>query len=362
MTILPDRYAARLVDARDRYRRLGDRPGAIGLWALIAALFVWAAIFQTQLFVVGMIVGSVLALGAMGLTLIFGILRFANFAHGDTMMLGSYIAYLLFTGTIVGSKAGHDADIGFSLDQLPGATSKLGDLSFGYGLLIAIVLAGAVMALFSIALDRIVYRRLRRRNSSIVIFAMASLGVAFSTRALMLIIWGPDPRRYISGIHFAQHYPFDIVLKTDQIFTFAVALALALLLYILLFHMKLGKAMRAMADNADLALVSGINTDRIIVWTWAIGGGLMAIAGALLAIQASLKPDLGFGLILPLFAATILGGIGKPHGAFIGAMVVGVTQEVSVEFISAGYKPAVAFVILIFILLLRPRGLFGSTN
>ena len=137
---------------------------------------------------------------------------------------------------------------------------------------------------------------------------------------------------------------------------------LAGLLYFLLFHMKLGKAMRAMADNADLALVSGINTDRIIVWTWAIGGGLMAIAGALLAIQASLKPDLGFGLILPLFAATILGGIGKPHGAFIGAMVVGVTQEVSVEFFSAGYKPAVAIVILIFILLLRPRGLFGSTS
>jgi branched-chain amino acid transport system permease protein/neutral amino acid transport system permease protein len=193
-------------------------------------------------------------------------------------------------------------------------------------------------------------------------FAVASLGVAFSVRAIMLIIWGPDPRFYIPGIHRAQHYPFDIVLKTDQIFTFTVALAIAVLVYLLLFRTKLGKAMRALADNADLALISGINTDRIILWTWVIAGALMAIAGALLALQANLKPELGFQLLLPLFAAAILGGIGKPQGAFIGAMVVGVSQEVSVEFLSAGYKPGVAFAILILILLLRPRGLFGTTG
>ena len=176
----------------------------------------------------------------------------------------------------------------------------------------------------------------------------------------MLMIWGPDPRFYIRGIHLAQRYPFDIVLKTDQIFIFAVALGMAVLVYLLLFRTKLGKAMRALADNPDLALVSGINTDQVIAWTWAIGGGLMAIAGALLALQANLKPELGFGLILPISAAAILGGIGKPQGAFVGAMVVAVPQEVSVEFFSAGYKPGVAFVILILVLLLRPRGLFGT--
>jgi branched-chain amino acid transport system permease protein/neutral amino acid transport system permease protein len=176
------------------------------------------------------------------------------------------------------------------------------------------------------------------------------------------MIWGPDPRFYFPGIHRAQHYPFDIVLKTDQIFIFAMALAMAGLVYLILYRTKLGKAMRAVADNADLALVSGINADRVIVWTWVIGGSLMATAGALLALQAVLKPDLGFNLLLPLFAATILGGIGKPQGAFVGAMVVAVTQEVSVEFFSPTYKPRVAFVILVLILLLRPRGLFGTTS
>ena len=362
MTGLPAQWTNTLSNVADRYRRQSDAVSSATLWFLIALLFGWAAIFETDLFIAGLIVGSVLALGAIGLTLIYGILGFANFAHGDTMMLGAYIAFFLFTGIVVGEKPNIDLDIGWGLSRLPGATTELGDLSFGWGLLVAIVLAALAMAIFSIGLDRLVYRPLRRRGSSIVIFAMASLGVAFSIRALMLIIWGPDPRRYVQGIHLAQHYPFGVVLKTDQIFIFLVALSLAAAMYFILFHSKLGKAMRAMADNPELALVSGINTDRIVMWTWALGGGLMATAGALLAIQALLKPGLGFELILPLFAATILGGIGKPQGAFIGALVVGVTQESSIVFFSAGYKPAVAFVILVLILLLRPRGLFGTTS
>jgi len=360
MSALAGRITDTLATTFARFRRIGDTATAVGIWSLIGALFLWAALFQTQLFVVGVIVGSVLALGAIGLTLIYGILRFGNFAHGDTMMMGGYLTFIFLTGALVGER--RDTNIGISLDQLPAATDRLGDLTFGYGFLVALGLAALVLAAFSVVLDRLVYRPLRRRGSGIVIFAVASLGVAFSVRALMLIIWGPDPRFYISGIHLAQRYPFDIVLKTDQIFIFAVALAMAALIYLLLFRTKLGKAMRAFSDNADLALISGINTDRVILWTWIIAGALMAIAGSLLALQANLKPELGFTQLLPLFAAAILGGIGKPQGAFIGAMVVGVSQEVSVEFFSAGYKPGVAFVILILILLLRPRGLFGSTS
>ena len=371
MSIVPATLNDRLAALSERYRRSTDALSTGVLWTLIALLFLWAAIFETDLFIAGMIVGSVLALGAIGLTLIYGILRFANFAHGDTMMLGSYVAFFLLTGIVVGEKPNIDLDVGWSLNHLPGATSGFADLSFGWGLLVAIALAAIVIAGFSIGLDRLVYRPLRRRGSSIVIFAIASLGIAFSIRALMLMIWGPDPRRYMQGIHLANQYPFGVVLKTDQIFIFLVALSLAAVMYVVLFHTKLGKAMRAMADNPDLALVSGINTDRIVMWTWAIGGGLMAIAGALLSIQALLRPILGFELILPLFAATILGGIGKPHGAFVGALVVGVAQESSIQFLrsvvgfedlSLGYKPAVAFVILILILLVRPRGLFGTTT
>ena len=362
MSIISTQLNASLTSLGELYRRFSETMSTAVLWLLISILFVWSAIFETDLFIAGLIVGSVLALGAIGLTLIYGILGFANFAHGDTMMLGSYVAFFLLTGIVVGEKPNIDLDVGWSLNHLPGATTGFADLSFGWGLLLAIGLAAIVIAIFSITLDRFVYRPLRRRGSGIVIFAMASLGVAFAIRAVMLIIWGPDPRRYVQGLHYANEYPFGVVLKTDQIFIFLVALSLAAMMYFVLFHTKLGKAMRAMADNPDLALVSGINTDRVVMWTWAFGGGLMAIAGALLAIQALLKPILGFELILPLFAATILGGIGKPQGAFIGALVVGVTQESSIVFFSAGYKPAVAFVILVFILLLRPRGLFGTTS
>ncbi len=362
MSGIPAQVTSTFDTLRERYRRGDDAISSAVLWTFVVLLFAWAAIFETDLFIAGMIVGSVLALGAIGLTLIFGILRFANFAHGDTMMLGGYFAFFLLSGIIVGKKPNIDQDVGWSISRLPGATAELGDLSFGWGLLLAIALAAVALAAFSIVLDRIVYRPLRRRGSSIVIFAIASLGVAFSIRAFMLIVWGPDPRRYVRGLHYANEYPFGVVLKTDQIFIFFVAMGLAALMYFVLFHTKLGKAMRAMADNPDLALVSGINTDRIVMATWAIAGALMAIAGALLAVQALLRPILGFALILPLFAATILGGIGKPQGAFIGALVVGVTQETSIVFFAAGYKPAVAFMILILILLLRPRGLFGSTS
>jgi branched-chain amino acid transport system permease protein len=370
-----------LADTVSRVRQQSDVATAVSMWALIGLLFGWAALLETQFFVVGIIVGSVLALGAVGLTLIYGILRFANFAHGDMMMLGGYLTFFFLSGVLVGERL--DTDVGVSLDQLPGASDELGDLTFGYGFLIALGVSALALAVVSVGLDVLVFRPLRRRGSGIVMFAVASLGIAFATRALIHIVWGPDPRFYFKGIHRAQEYPFDVLLKTDQIFTFGVAVGIALAVYILLYRTKLGKAMRAFADNADLALVSGINTDRVIVWTWIFAGVLMAIAGSLLALQANLKPDLGFAQLLPLFAAAILGGIGKPQGAFVGALVVGVAQETSVQLdtrfnsvvdwitsgaltpdvkISAGYKPGVAFVILILILLLRPRGLFGSTS
>jgi branched-chain amino acid transport system permease protein/neutral amino acid transport system permease protein len=361
MAAFAARISGTIALANSRLRGRADTVSAGTLWALIVALFIWAAFAETQLFVVGIIVGSILALGAVGLTLIYGILRFANFAHGDTMMLGAYLTFIALSGTVVGSRPNRDTEIAWSLDRLPAATERLGDLTFGYGFLIALGISALLVAALSVGLDRLVFRPLRRRRSGIVIFAVASLGLAFSIRAVMLMIWGPDPRFFISGIHPAKRYAFDVVLKTDQIFIFLVALGAAVVMYLLLFHTKLGKAMRAYADNADLALVTGINTDRIIVWTWLIAGALMALAGTLLALQANLKPELGFGLLLPIFAAAILGGIGKPQGAFVGAMVVAVTQEISTEFFSAGYKPGVAFVILILILLLRPRGLFGGT-
>ena len=359
MSVLAGRITDTLTQVRDRLAGRGDTVTGIVLWLLIAVLIVSSAVGSTQLFVVGVIVGSIYALGALGLTLIYGVLKFGNFAHGDTMMLGAYIAFFFLTGQVART-AREDTELPWALDSLPGAVDGIGDLTFGYGLIIATLLAAVIIALLSVALDRLIYRPLRRRRSGIVIFAIASLGVAIVVRSLMFIIWGPDPRVYVSGIHRAQSYPFGIVLKTDQIFIFAVAVALAALIYLLLFHTKLGKAMRAIADNPDLARVSGINTEQIIVWTWVVGGALVAVAGVLLAVQSQINPLLGFVILLPLFASTILGGIGNPLGALAGAMVVGIAQEVSIEFFEPAYKPGVAFVILILILLVRPRGLLGA--
>src|SRR3990170_445001 len=350
---------------RDRLRDYEQVAGQLltgpGLLLLFFGLGAWALIAKTDAFAIGVVTGSVLALGAIGLTLIYGVLKFAHFAHGDSMMLAAYLAFFLLTGTIVGERTDTEA-LPWSLNDLPAATEPILDFSFGYGLFIAMGLASLVMAVVFVVLDRLVYRPLRRRGSGIVIFAIASLGIAIAMRSLILIFWASSPRFYVPGIRPTTDLPFGVRIVSDQIFIFFAAIVLAALVYLLLFRSKLGKAMRAMADNPDLALVSGINTDQVVIWTWVIGGALVGIAGGMLALQAQLKPELGFVLLLPLFAATILGGIGHPQGAFVGAMVIGISQEVAVTlgFLSPGYKFSIAFIILILILLLRPRGLFGA--
>jgi branched-chain amino acid transport system permease protein/neutral amino acid transport system permease protein len=339
------RAVALIGSARREYGRLADKAGTVGLWLLIVLLLVVGVIDARQYLVTGIIVGSIIALGALGITLIFGILKFAHFAHGDMMMFGAYIALAALVGG-----------------------GSIGPLSFGWGMIFAILLSMAVLAAGSVAIDRVVYRPLRQRGSGTVVLAIASLGVAIMLRAIMLLWWGPDQQLYVSGIHPASELPFDIMLKPDQIFIVATAVLLMATVYLLLFRTKMGKAMRAMSDNADLARVTGIDTEQVVMWTWLIGGALAAVAGILLGIQSNLKPELGFTLLLPLFAGAILGGLGSPQGALVGAMIVGISQEVFVgidlpfpPFGVPGYKPAVAFGILILVLLVRPRGLFGKT-
>ncbi len=331
---------------RDYQRAAGQVLAGPGLWLLIAGLIIWSATSERQLLVVGIVVGSILALGAIGLTLIYGILRFANFAHGDMMTLGAYIAFFAY---------------------MPGGS--IGPLSFGFGMIPAVLAAAAAIAFVGLASDRIVFRPLRLRRSSPAILAIASLGVALIVRATVLLLWGPQPHRYVSGVQFALDLPFDTKIKPDQIFIIASTFVLIGLVYLILYRTKLGKAMRATSDNVDLARVSGIDTDRITMWTWWISGGLVAVAGVLLAVQSQLTPDMGFSLLIPLFAATILGGIGSPHGALVGALVVGISQEASTGLDlpfppgwGPGYKPAVAFFVLIVMLILRPQGLFGAKS
>jgi branched-chain amino acid transport system permease protein len=301
---------------------------------------------MTELLVYGIVLGSIIALGAIGLTLLYGVLRFAHFAHGDLMTVGAYVVLML------------NAEL---LPALGIPELKWGPLSFGGRILGSLVVSMGVTALVALLIDRVLYHPLRSRRASPALLAIASLGIAFILRSLIYIIWGPQFLFYSQELRPAWVLPLDVRLKPDQVFILVMALLLVFLLYLFLQRTKLGKAMRATADNPQLALVCGIDTGRVTAWTWALGAALAAAAGVLYGIDAQLRPDMGWSFLLPLFAAVILGGIGSPLGALIGGIILGVVQQVSTAFLLPTYKPAVAFVVLILLLFARPRGLFGGT-
>ncbi|MGD1986132.1 MAG: branched-chain amino acid ABC transporter permease [Desulfobacterales bacterium] len=299
-----------------------------------------------ELTVYGIVFGSIISLGAIGLTLVFGIIRFANFAHGDLMSSGAYVALFMVTSAL--------AWIGIP-------DTNFGMLSFGWRMLIAFPVAMFAVAAIAIALDRILYRKLRAKKSHAVIMAMSSLGAAFILRMLILIFWGADSLFYRPGmLRPAIEFPLNIKIRPDQILILIVVFSLVVLLHLYLQKTKMGKAMRATADNMELALVSGIDTERVIMMTWGLGGGLAAAGGILYGIDVQLHPYMGWNFLIPLFAATILGTVGNIYGALVGGLVIGIAQQVSTAFLMPTYKPAVAFILMILILLFRPKGIFGG--
>lgn len=301
-----------------------------------------------ELIVYGIVLGSIISLGAIGLTLIFGIVRFANFSHGDLMSAGAYVALFMVTGVL-------------SWIGIPDTT--FGSLSFGWRMVIAFPVSMLAVAGVAILFDQILYRKLRQKGSGVVIFAMSSLGAAFILRMIILILWGADSLFYKPGLmRPALQLPLGIKIRPDQILILFVVFILIGLLHLFLQNTKMGKAMRATADNMELALVSGINTEKIIIWTWGIGGAMAAAGGILYGIDVQLHPYMGWNFLIPLFAATILGTIGNMYGALVGGLVIGVAQQVSTAFLMPTYKPAVAFIIMILILLFRPKGIFGENS
>ena len=345
-------HPRRLARSALRFRR---RTGFTLSTSRIAALIVagilvlgFLPFVKLGLVVNGVIFGSVIALGAIGLTLVYGILKLGNFAHGDYMALGAYIAFFLVDGVL--PQAGIEG-------------AGLGPFTFGLPVLIALPLSALFIALGAIALDHLIYRRLRDRGASTAILMMASLGVAIAIRGLVQLIWTGDTQHYPRESRQVYHLPMDVRIPPDGVFVAVVAVTLVVGVYVLLTYTKMGKAMRATSDNPSLALVTGINTKHVVWWTWGIGGALAAVAGVLLAVvQAQLLPIMGWKFLIPLFAAVILGGIGSPYGALIGALIVGVSMEVSTQWINPSYKPAVAFAIMIGVLLARPRGIFGESQ
>ena len=318
------------------------------------------------IFIPGLTYGSQLALGAIFVTLIYGILRFANFATGDMMSFGTMMT-ILFTW--------YFQSLGISLGVLPTA-------------LIALPFGIFFMILYMLTIDKFVFKYYRTQKSPPVQFAMVSIGVMFVTQAVVRIIIGPGDRRFFDGEKFiikAREFKEltglneGLALKSTQVLTIFVTIILVSLLFWFLNKTKTGKSMKAYSDNEDLALLSGIDPKKIVLVTWVIAGILATIGGALYGLDKSFKPFTYFNNMLPIFAAAIVGGIGNPFGAFLGGYVIAFSEilltyaykkffiyilpesmepEGLVQLLSTDYKFAVSFSILVIVLLYRPSGIF----
>lgn len=270
-----------------------------------------------------LVLGSIYSLGAIGLSMIYAILRFAHFAHGDLLSIGAYIALPL--------------------------------VALGLHPVMAIPLAMAATAFIAIGIDRAFYRPFRKSNP--ITMVIASFGVALMIRAALQLLGGVDDD-YYWGIQTSLESlePFSIAAKHFYIFGAVIVLMGAT--HYLLAHTRTGKAMRAMSDDPDLARITGIGTEKIIIWTWIVGASLAAAAGVLLGMDTRIKFDMGWNLLLPMFAAAILGGLGRPYGAVAGGMIIGMLEELSVLVIPGDYKSAVAFAAMVLVLIFRPQGIF----
>jgi len=310
--------------------------------------------------------GSQLALGAIFVTLIYGILRFANFATGDMMSFGTMFAVLL---------TWYFQSLGISLGVLPTA-------------LLAIPFAIIMMILYMLIIDKLVFKYYRIKKSPPVQLAMVSIGVLFVTQAIVRIIIGPFDRRFFDGERFilkANEFKEmtglneGLTIKSTQVLTIVVTIIVVSILFRFLNKTKTGKSMRAYSDNEDLALLSGIDPNKVVMITWMIAGVLATIGGVLYGLDKSFKPFVYFNNMLPIFAAAIVGGIGNPFGAFLGGYVIAFAEifityaykkffmyllpeslepDTLMQLLSTDYKFAVSFSILVIVLLFRPTGIF----
>ena len=282
--------------------------------------------YYLQLVLNGIIAGSIYALFAVGLTMVYGVFRFINFAHGELIALGAYLA-LLFTQTL------------FSLPIY-------------YAVLPALVLTIAI----GLAQERYVYRPLRHGNR--ISLLIASIGLSYLLRNAIRIIWGSDLMTYglkpTRGLTFA-----GLSITGTQISMMAAAVLFLGGLYFLFTRTMLGKSLRAVADNMELAAIMGINMKRVSLAVWSLASVFAGVGGILLALDTSLEPLMGLTNMIKAFAAMLLGGAGNVWGALLGGLFIGIAENVGVAFVSPGYKDFISFAIIILVLLFRPKGLFG---
>lgn len=297
-----------------------------------------------QVIINSIIRASELALLSLGLTIVYDILNFANFAHTELAVVAAYLAFFL-------------------------------NVTLGMSIIPAAIIAAIATGFLSILIDRAVFKRMR--NSNGIIIMVTSMGVAIAIRNAVRAIWGADPRSYAIPLQKPMITKYFRITPL-QVWIIIIGATAMVAFYFLLHYTKLGKAMRASSDNPELAQASGIATEKIITYVWFIAISFASLGGILLGMETYIQPYMGFAIIIPVFCATILGGIGNPYGAMLGALVLGFAENFGLYinfgklvnlggilpfsrdlFIPTGYKPAISFVILIVVLLLRPRGILG---
>ena len=295
----------------------------------------------------GLISGSMIGLGAIGVTLTYSILRFANFAHGEFVAWGAYFALAV------------SAALGALSATL---VAPLGPFSFGWSLPIAALGAIALTAALALLVDALLFGRLRARRGSIIILVMASFGAALTLRSLLEFIFSSQPAYFTNALQIALRLGGGLRATPDQLLSLGVGAVLVVAIHLLLTRTAIGRSMRAVSENQQLAGVVGIDVRKVIRTVWILGAGLASIAGVMAGLLVQIRPQMGLDLLLPLFAAAILGGIGSVPGAMLAGLIVGLAEALTVQLVGAEWRAAVAFVILVAILLLRPQGLFGRAQ
>jgi branched-subunit amino acid ABC-type transport system permease component len=276
----------------------------------------------------GLLTGMIIALPAIALTLTYGILKFPNFAIGAMLTAGAYLAFVCNT-----------------ILHLP--------------LLLSAAIAAFGLAAIAVVVDRLVFSPLRERTA--ITLLVASMGVSFVLENIARFTFGNSARSFEAPIIHSQRI-LGLRINFEQIVTAATALGGMLLVYVILRHTPLGRAMRAVSDNPALAAVRGIDRERVVRWMWVIAGMLTAAAGVLAGLDRAIDPLLGWNYVVTVFAAAILGGLGNPLGAVLGALTLGVVEETSTLVIPPNYRQVVSFCAIAFLLLVRPQGLLGTAR
>ncbi len=311
-----------------------DRPATIAVVVLaniVAILVLYHGVNDVaQRGINGLSLGAIYALGAVGLTLVYGILKLVNFAHGDFLTFGAYMAYLV---------------------------NVTWELPLVFGVAFAIV----TTALLGILLEKVMWGPMRGRGAGMLQLLLMAIGLAFVIRYGIQFIWGTELRQLDVNRTATVNF-LDLRIGRTQLIVIVVGFATLIATGLMLRVTLLGKRMRALSDDLDLAETSGIDTSRVILYTWLFAAGLAGLAGVFAGALTQLQPELGFELLLPIFAAVVLGGIGNAFGALAAGIVLGVVIEWSTFFVAPGLKLAVGFLILIIVLIIRPQGIFGQAR